>query len=112
MDKLDKLKQIIGANKSAVVAFSGGVDSTFLARIAGEALPGKVLLVTAMSSTYPATELDESRRLAALLKLPQRTIVSEELDIEGFADNTPQRCYYCKKTLFLAYPQNRPRRRL
>jgi pyridinium-3,5-biscarboxylic acid mononucleotide sulfurtransferase len=100
MDKLDKLKQIIAQGTSAVVAFSGGVDSTFLACIAGEVLPGKVLLVTAMSSTYPASELDESKRLAALLQLPQKTIISEELDIDGFADNTPQRCYYCKKTLF------------
>jgi uncharacterized protein len=100
MDKLDKLKQIVAQSKSAVVAFSGGVDSTFLACVTGEALPGKVLLVTAMSSTYPVSELDESKRLAALLKLPQRTIVSEELDIDGFSDNTPQRCYYCKKTLF------------
>lgn len=100
MDKLDKLKHIIARSKSAAVAFSGGVDSTLLARIAGEVLPDKVLLVTAMSSTYPASELDESRRLAALLKLPQKTIVSEELDIEGFSDNTPQRCYYCKKALF------------
>jgi uncharacterized protein len=98
--KFGELKSALAQYESAVIAFSGGVDSTLLAKAAGDALKGRVLLVTASSSTYPASELDESRRLAALLGLPQRVIVSEELDIEGFAGNPPQRCYYCKKELF------------
>jgi uncharacterized protein len=65
-----------------------------------EVLGDRVLLVTATSSTYPGSELDEAKKTAAFLQIPQRIIVSEELDISGFADNTPQRCYYCKKTLF------------
>ena len=99
-EKLPKLKNIIAGYKSAIVAFSGGVDSTFLARIAGEVLGQKVLLVTATSSTYPGSELDDSKRIAAMLNLPQRIIESEELQIPGFSENSPQRCYYCKKTLF------------
>jgi uncharacterized protein len=99
-EKTDTLKKIIGRYPSAVVAFSGGVDSAFLARICRDVLGDRVLLVTATSSTYPDSELDEAKKLAALLRLPHRVIVSEELDISGFADNTPQRCYYCKKTLF------------
>ena len=100
-EKLLRLKNIIAGYKSAIVAFSGGVDSAFLARIAGEVLGGeKLLLVTATSSTYPGSELDDSKRIAALLSLPQRIIESEELEIPGFSENSPQRCYYCKKTLF------------
>jgi uncharacterized protein len=99
-EKLARLKNIIGEYRSAVVAFSGGVDSTFLARIAGEVLSGKILLVTATSSTYPGSELDDAKRLAMMLNLQHRIIESEELDIPGFSENSPQRCYYCKKTLF------------
>jgi pyridinium-3,5-biscarboxylic acid mononucleotide sulfurtransferase len=99
-EKLNHLQQIISRYKTAIIAFSGGVDSTFLAYVAGEILGDKLLLVTAVSSTYPAAELDESKELAKRLKLTQRIIDSEELDIPGFSDNSPLRCYHCKKTLF------------
>jgi pyridinium-3,5-biscarboxylic acid mononucleotide sulfurtransferase len=98
--KIECLTGIIKTYKSALVAYSGGVDSVFLARVAGEALKGNILLVTATSSTYPAAELDDSKRIAAMLELPQRIIESEELDIPGFSENSPLRCYFCKKTLF------------
>ncbi len=100
MDKLEKLKEIIGQYSSAVIAFSGGVDSTFLARVAKEVLGDKLLLVTATSSTYPEFELEESKEIAKQLGVEQRIIVSEEIDIPGFSDNPPDRCYYCKHELF------------
>jgi uncharacterized protein len=98
--KLDQLRSIIGRVKSAVIAFSGGVDSTLLAKVAGEVLNGRVLLITASSSTYPKRELDGAIELAQQLHLPHRVIISEELDIAGFADNPSNRCYYCKSELF------------
>jgi len=100
MDKLLQLKEILKKVDSAVIAFSGGVDSTFLAKVAGEVLGDKVLLVTASSSTYPQRELQQSVQLASSMNLAHRVITSEELDIDGFSDNPPDRCYYCKSELF------------
>ncbi len=100
MTKLEKLKDIIGGYKSAVIAFSGGVDSTFLAKVASMVLGDKVLLITATSSTYPFYELEEAKALAKQLGVRQEVITSEEIDIPGFADNPPDRCYYCKGELF------------
>jgi pyridinium-3,5-biscarboxylic acid mononucleotide sulfurtransferase len=100
LEKLAKLKQKIGAFKSAVIAFSGGVDSTFLARVSRDVLGEHALLVTATSSTYPYYELEEAKKLAEMLGMKQRVIVSEEIDIPGFSDNPPDRCYYCKNELF------------
>ncbi|UCH15035.1 MAG: ATP-dependent sacrificial sulfur transferase LarE, partial [Bacteroidales bacterium] len=99
-NKYDKLKEIIGRYKSALIAFSGGVDSTLLAKVAGEILNGNVLLVTASSSTYPFYELEEAKELANYLNLKHKVVVSEETDIPGFSDNPPDRCYYCKSELF------------
>jgi uncharacterized protein len=99
-DRLVRLKNVIQKYHSAVIAFSGGVDSTLLSKVAGEALEKRVLLITASSSTYPIAELEEAKALAASMGLPHRVIVSEETEIEGFADNSPNRCYYCKRELF------------
>lgn len=99
-EKFNKLKNIIRRYNSVVIAFSGGVDSTFLARVAGDELGENVLLITATSSTYPFYELEDARKLAKFLKLKHRIIVSEEINIPGFAENPPDRCYYCKSELF------------
>jgi uncharacterized protein len=99
-EKLVILKARLNEFKSAVIAFSGGVDSTFLARIAKDAYGKKLLLITATSSTYPFYELEEAKSLASLLGIEHRIIVSEEIDIPGYADNPPDRCYYCKSELF------------
>jgi uncharacterized protein len=99
-EKLVILKAGLIKFKSAVIAFSGGVDSTFLARIAKEVYGDNLLLITATSSTYPFYELEEAKSLASLLGIKHRIIVSEEIEIPGYADNPPDRCYYCKSELF------------
>ena len=99
-DKLQLLISRLKEHKSAVIAFSGGVDSTFLARIAKDVFVDKLLLITATSSTYPFYELDEAKSLAVMLGIKHKIIVSEEIDIPGYADNPPDRCYYCKSELF------------
>jgi len=83
-----------------LVAFSGGVDSTFLARAARDALGERAVLVTADSETYPASELDETRRLAALLGMRHLVVQTRELDNPQYALNSPNRCYFCKEELF------------
>jgi uncharacterized protein len=99
-EKLENLKASLNVYKSAVIAFSGGVDSTFLARIAKDVYGDKLLLITATSSTYPFYELEEAKSLALILGIKHKIIVSEEIDIPGYADNPPDRCYYCKSELF------------
>lgn len=100
-EKYVKLQDIIRAMGSVVVAFSGGVDSTFLLRVASDVLgPGKVVALTATSPTYPQYEFEESCKLAGEFGIRQIIVESNELEIPGFSQNDPRRCYYCKQELF------------
>ncbi len=100
MNKLEKLKHNLSKYKSAVIAFSGGVDSTLLAKVASEVFGENLLLITATSSTYPFAELEEAKLLAKTLNAKHQVISSEETEIPGFANNPPDRCYFCKSELF------------
>ena len=99
-EKFQLLKDIIKKRGSAAIAFSGGVDSTFLIKVAHEVLGDKLIAVTATSSTYPDRELKEAIKYAEEMGVKHIIISSEELEIEGFASNPKNRCYYCKKELF------------
>jgi uncharacterized protein len=83
-----------------VVAFSGGVDSSVLLALAVEELgPDGVVAVTAVSETYARGELEEARSVAASLGVRHEVLPTRELDIPGFAQNPPERCFYCKTEL-------------
>lgn len=99
-DKLIALKNRLKKYRNPIVAFSGGVDSTFLARIAKDVFGDNLLLVTATSSTIPFYELEEAKSLASMMEIKHRIIVTEEIDNPGYASNPPDRCYYCKSELF------------
>lgn len=100
LQKHRSLEKILSTYPSAIIAFSGGVDSTFLAYECKRVIGKGVLLVTAVSSTYPKSELENARAIADLIGLQHEEIISEELDIPEFLSNPLNRCYYCKKELY------------
>lgn len=98
--KYENLINILRQAGSLVVAFSGGVDSSFLLRVAHDVLGDRVMAVTAQSATFPAREYDEAVCFAEEWQIPHQTVLSEELEIEGFSDNPTNRCFLCKSELF------------
>ena len=98
--KLAHLKELLREMDGAVVAFSSGVDSTFLLRVAHEVLGERVIAATIRSHTFPKRELDEAAAFCRAEGVRHEIIDSEELDIPGFAENPPDRCYHCKRELF------------
>lgn len=99
-EKYDQLKQNLSNLGSVVVAFSGGVDSTFLLKTAFDVLGNNVLAVTARSSTYPEREYKEAKEFTEKYGIPHIVIESEELEVDGFSKNPVNRCYLCKNELF------------
>ena len=100
LKKYDDLKKLMIDYGSVAVAFSSGVDSTFLLYVAKEALGDRVIAITAQSCSFPKRELNEAKAFCEKQQIRHFICESEELDIEGFSHNPKNRCYLCKHELF------------
>lgn len=99
-EKLKNLQNLLLSYKKMAVAYSGGVDSTFLLYEAYNMLKNNVLAVTSISETMPSGEKERAARLAKQFGVNQIVIKTCELDNENFSSNPPDRCFYCKQELF------------
>ena len=96
-----KLHDIISSMGRVAMAFSGGVDSTYLLAVCADLLgPENVVALTADSPLFPGDEMERARQLAAALGVEHRVQAFDELNLPGVAANSPQRCYYCKRARF------------
>ena len=98
--KQARLADLLGAMDSILVAYSGGVDSAFLAHAAGQACPGRVLCVTADSASYPRRHREMAERLARDFGWRHEFVATAELDRPEYRANPSNRCYYCKNELY------------
>jgi uncharacterized protein len=99
-EKLEQLKNYIRGLGSVAIAFSSGVDSTFLLKVAHDVLGDNVIAVTAKSCSFSKRELEEALNFCKKEGIRHFVCDSEELEIEGFSQNPPNRCYLCKRELF------------
>jgi uncharacterized protein len=98
--KLDRLKHELAGVESALLAFSGGVDSSFLLRVAHEVLGDRLTALTSVSPTNPEADTAEAVALARALGVRHLIVESNELEVPGYAANPTNRCYLCKDRLY------------
>lgn len=100
--KLRTMQRIIRDMGSVVVAFSGGIDSSLVLKVAHDELGARTLAVTARSATFPERELELSRKVAMEIGAAHRIIETDQLQIPDFVRNDASRCYHCKTDLYSA----------
>jgi uncharacterized protein len=98
--KVDQLRSILADMGSVLVAYSGGVDSAFLLKVAADTLGDRALAVTARSDSYPARELDEAMALAVAIGARHVVVDTHEMEHESYVANPSNRCYFCKTELW------------
>ncbi|MCK5912260.1 MAG: ATP-dependent sacrificial sulfur transferase LarE [Desulfuromusa sp.] len=105
-EKYQHLKDILSEFNSVVIAFSGGVDSTLLLKVACDSLGvDKVLALTATSPIFPGYEIEQSKLLADELGVQQQFFDSSEMELADFVENNLQRCYHCKHNMLKLFLQ-------
>ena len=97
---IERARAILRGLGSVLIAYSGGVDSSLLLRLALEELPGNTVAVLASSPAYPESEQEEARSLACLLGAELVEVATGEVELEAYARNHPDRCFHCKEELF------------
>lgn len=100
MTSLDELERAVARSPSAIVAFSGGVDSSLVAAVAARVLGDAALAVTAVSPALATGELDGARAVARAVGIAHESVRTDELAREGYRRNGPDRCYHCKSELY------------
>jgi pyridinium-3,5-biscarboxylic acid mononucleotide sulfurtransferase len=98
--KWERLKTLLREMQCAMLAYSGGVDSSLLMKAASEVLGPRLIAVTSVSETYPPGELEAAKAFARQLGVTHRIVRTTELSSEDFVQNSTDRCYFCKKELF------------
>jgi len=98
--KLDRLRRIVAGMDSVLVAFSGGIDSTLVLKVARDELGERALGVTAVSPTFPQSELEDAQRIAREIGARHETVHTDQLAIPEFVQNDASRCFHCKTDLY------------
>ncbi len=98
--KLDRLRTLLTEMESVVVAYSGGIDSTFVLKVAHDQLHEKTVGITAISPTFPSIELEAAERIAQEIGARHETVQTDQLAIDDFVRNDANRCFHCKTDLY------------
>ncbi|MEC4890719.1 MAG: ATP-dependent sacrificial sulfur transferase LarE [Nitrospira sp.] len=98
--KLTRLRQIFAGMDSVLVAYSGGIDSTVVLKVAYDQLKDRAVGITALSPTFPASELEVATRVAEEIGVRHELIETDQLKIPAFAENDASRCFHCKTDLY------------